>query len=80
MEHQEMIMSMTEIEPTALESVARELTDGEVADITGGSITHAGIAAISMLERINFKFLGCSTTENGYRACKYIHDALPDDM
>jgi hypothetical protein len=67
---------MTE-EPTL---AARELTVDEVADVTGGSITHAGIAAISMLERINFKFLGCSTTENGYRACKYIHDALPDDM
>lgn len=63
-----------------LTPAARELTAEEAAAVTGGSITHAGIAAISMLERINLKFLGCTTSENGMRACKYTHDNLPDDM
>lgn len=54
----------------------RDLTDGEIGDVSGGSIS-MGIAAVrvaAFLKSINFEFFGC-TTEDGSTTCTSQYDS-----
>jgi hypothetical protein len=66
-------------DPT-IPSEVRDLTQAEVGDVSGGSLSMIGVAVMKLLRDINFKFHGCTTSENGLTACSYSYDTPPGEQ
>ena len=60
----------------------RDLILTEINEVSGGAYNTgpmmAAVRLLAALERVNFKFFGCETS-NGTRVCSYETDALPGD-
>lgn len=67
---------MTTKNVTLETSSIRTLTDGEIGDVSGGSISMgaAAVRVAAFLKSINFEFFGC-TTENGSTTCTSQYDS-----